>query len=52
LGPIAAEYADSSKAALVLHHLDEQIHHAAEIGVLRDLYQLDAAESTSSADHS
>ncbi len=39
LGPIAHEYAKSSKAALVLHHLDEQIHHGAEIGVLRDLYQ-------------
>jgi hypothetical protein len=22
----------------VLHHIDEQIHHGAELGVLRDLY--------------
>ena len=46
LGPIAHEYAESSKAALVLHCLDEQIHHAAELGVLRDLYLHDAAKST------
>ena len=39
LGPIAHEYAESSKAALVLHHLDEQIHHGSELGVMRDLYQ-------------
>jgi hypothetical protein len=26
-------------ARLVLHQLDEQIHHGAELGVLRDLYQ-------------
>jgi hypothetical protein len=39
LGPIAHEYAESDKAALVLHHLDEQIHHGAELGVMRDLYQ-------------
>jgi hypothetical protein len=39
LGPVAHEYAESDKAALVLHHLDEQIHHGAELGVLRDLYQ-------------
>ena len=48
LSPIAGEYAESSKAALVLHHLDEQIHHGAEIGVLRDLYRYDAAKP---ADH-
>jgi hypothetical protein len=29
----------------VLHHLDEQIHHGAELGVLRDLYLHDAAKS-------
>jgi DinB superfamily len=51
LGPIAGEYAESDKAALVLHCLDEQIHHGAEIGVLRDLYIHDAARSTR-ADHS
>jgi len=45
LGPIAHEYAESSKAALVLHCLDEQIHHGAELGVLRDLYLHHAAKS-------
>ena len=45
LGPIAHEYAESSKAALVLHQLDEQIHHGAELGVLRDLYLHDPAKS-------
>jgi hypothetical protein len=39
LGTIAHEYAESDKAALVLHHLDEQIHHGAELGVMRDLYR-------------
>jgi hypothetical protein len=38
LGPIAGPYADDDKASLVLHHIDEQIHHGAELGVLRDLY--------------
>lgn len=51
LGPIAHEYAESSKAALVLHHLDEQIHHGAELGVMRDLYQHHRAKSARSADH-
>lgn len=50
LGPIAHEYAESSKAALVLHNLDEQIHHGAELGVLRDLYLHDRAKSTRSAE--
>jgi DinB superfamily len=56
LGPVAHEYAESDKAALVLHHLDEQIHHGAELGVMRDLYQHHRAESARtelarSADH-
>jgi len=38
LGPIAGPYAEDDKASLVLHQLDEQIHHGAELGVLRDLY--------------
>jgi hypothetical protein len=45
LGTIAGEYAGSSKGALVLHHLDEQIHHGAELGVMRDLYQHHRANS-------
>ena len=39
LGPIAGPYADQDKASLVLHQLDEQIHHGAELGTLRDLYR-------------
>jgi hypothetical protein len=35
----------------VLHHLDEQIHHGAELGVMRDLYQHHRARSARSADH-
>ncbi len=39
LGPVAGPYAEEDKASLVLHQLDEQIHHGAELGVLRDLYR-------------
>ncbi len=39
LGSIAGPYADQDKASFVLHQLDEQIHHGAELGVLRDLYR-------------
>ena len=39
LGPAAGPYAADDKASLVLHQLDEQIHHGAELGVLRDLYR-------------
>jgi uncharacterized damage-inducible protein DinB len=38
LGPAGGPYAKDSYHALVLHVLDEVIHHGAEIGVLRDLY--------------
>jgi uncharacterized damage-inducible protein DinB len=38
LGRIAGPYAEDDKASLVLHQLDEQIHHGAELGVVRDLY--------------
>jgi hypothetical protein len=38
LGPIAGPYSQSSRGSFVLHQLDEQIHHGAEIGVLRDLH--------------
>ena len=41
LGPVAGPYAEDDKASLVLHQLDEQIHHGAELGVLRDLYPHD-----------
>lgn len=51
LGPVAGPYAEEDKAALVLHQLDEQIHHGAELGVLRDLYRHDRSKSTRSAEH-
>ena len=38
LGPVAGPFAADDRASLVLHQLDEQIHHGAELGVLRDLY--------------
>jgi DinB superfamily len=38
LGSVAGPYAEDDKASLVLHQLDEHIHHGAELGVLRDLY--------------
>ena len=38
LGPAWGPYAESSKADLALHVLDEVIHHGAEVGLLRDLY--------------
>ena len=38
LGPVAGPFAKDDKASLVLHQLDEQIHHGAELGVLRDLH--------------
>ena len=38
LGPVAGTFAESTRASFVLHQIDEQIHHGAEIGVLRDLY--------------
>jgi hypothetical protein len=38
LGPIAGPFAESSRLGFVLHMIDEQIHHGAEIALLRDLY--------------
>ncbi|MFD2079598.1 Ankyrin repeat [Actinopolymorpha cephalotaxi] len=39
MGDIAGPFAESDGAAFALHILDELIHHGAEIGVVRDLYQ-------------
>jgi hypothetical protein len=39
IGPVGGGYADRTRAAYVLHMLDEFIHHGAEIGVLRDLWR-------------
>ncbi len=38
LGPAWGPYAEATVLDLALHVLDEVIHHAAEVGVLRDLY--------------
>jgi hypothetical protein len=38
IGPVAGPWADASKAAYVLHMLDEFVHHGAEISLLRDLW--------------
>jgi hypothetical protein len=39
MGPVARMFAQSTRAAFVLHELDELIHHGAEVGVMRDLYR-------------
>lgn len=38
MGEVAGPYAGSTGRAFVLHILDELIHHAAEVAMLRDLY--------------
>ena len=40
IGPIGHGFKDATVLALVLHAVDELIHHAAEVGVLRDLYRV------------
>ena len=39
IGPIGGQYRDATRAGLIIHQLDEVIHHAAEIAVLRDLFR-------------
>ena len=39
LGPVAGQYADQTRAAYVLHMLDEFIHHGAEVALLRDMWR-------------
>src|SRR5262245_61565337 len=39
MGPIAGRWGDDTRAAFILHELDELIHHGAEIAALRDLYR-------------
>ena len=41
MGPRAGDFAHESFLLLALHALDEAAHHAAEIGLLRDLYLRD-----------
>jgi hypothetical protein len=37
MGPVAEAFAESTRAAFILHELDELIHHGAEIGTMRDV---------------
>jgi hypothetical protein len=39
MGPAAGAYGDATRLSFVLHVLDELIHHAAEVALLRDLYR-------------
>ena len=39
VGPIGRQFADATRMTFILHIIDELIHHAAEVGVLRDLYR-------------
>jgi hypothetical protein len=39
IGPVGGQYAERTRAAYVLHMLDEFIHHGAEISLLRDLWR-------------
>ncbi len=39
VGPISPGFADSTRFAFILHIVDELIHHAAEVALLRDLYR-------------
>jgi hypothetical protein len=38
MGKIAGPYAEDTRAAFVLHELDELIHHGSEIAAMRDVY--------------
>lgn len=38
IGPVAGPFAGGERLTFVLHTMDELIHRAAEVGVLRDLY--------------
>jgi hypothetical protein len=39
IGPVGGIYADHTKFSLLMHQLDEVVHHGAEIALLRDLYR-------------
>jgi hypothetical protein len=39
VGPVGGGYADRTRAAYVLHMLDEFAHHGAEVSLLRDLWR-------------
>jgi hypothetical protein len=39
LGPIGGIWAEHTKLSLLLHQIDEVIHHGAEVALIRDLYR-------------
>lgn len=39
VGDLAGPYGEASRSSFALHILDELIHHAAEVALLRDLYR-------------
>ena len=39
IGPIGGIWAEHTKLSLVLHQVDEVIHHGAEVALIRDLYR-------------
>ena len=39
IGAIGGPYGSSERIGFVIHIMDELIHHAAEVGVIRDLYR-------------
>lgn len=39
IGPVGGDYAERTRAAYVLHMLDEFVHHGAEVSLLRDLWR-------------
>jgi hypothetical protein len=39
IGPVAGRWAEDTRAAYVLHMLDEYVHHGAELATLRDLWR-------------
>jgi uncharacterized damage-inducible protein DinB len=39
IGAVGGKYGEQSRFSFVLHVLDELIHHAAEVALLRDLYR-------------
>jgi hypothetical protein len=39
IGPVGGQYAEYTKLSLLLHQIDEIVHHGAEVSLLRDLYR-------------
>lgn len=46
IGEVGGQYATYTRASYVHHMLDEFVHHAAEVGVLRDLYRARTAAAS------